>query len=201
MHEDPTFWILARASGITAYVLLWAVVMAGLTLRSRAFRVRLRPAAVTDVHRILALLALGAIALHGCALMLDRVVHLSFAALLIPGLARYRPLPTALGVVAAELAVVLVVSFPLRRRIGIRVWRALHWASYVAFAAAAAHGIGAGSDAAQPAARWLYAGSVATVAGATGYRALVRTHLQPRPSHRREVSVPPARNSGTAAQQ
>ena len=68
MHGDPTFWILARASGLTAYVLLWAAVMAGLTLRSRAFRSRLRPVAVTDVHRMLTLLALGAIALHGTAL-------------------------------------------------------------------------------------------------------------------------------------
>jgi sulfoxide reductase heme-binding subunit YedZ len=175
VHGDPTFWILARAAGLTAYVLLWAAVMAGLTLRSRAFRSRLRPVAVTDVHRVLTLLALGAIGLHGMALMLDRVVHLSPAALLVPGASPYRPLPTALGVVAAELALVLVLSFPLRRRIGIRAWRMLHWASYLIFAAATAHGVGAGSDATQPAARWLYAGSVATVAGATGYRALVQS--------------------------
>ena len=44
------------------------------------------------------LLGLGAVALHGLTLVLDSTVHISLAALLVPGLAPYRPLWTALGV-------------------------------------------------------------------------------------------------------
>ena len=55
MKTDPTFWILARASGLTAYLLLTASIMAGLVLKARPFR-SLKPAQVTDIHRFLALL-------------------------------------------------------------------------------------------------------------------------------------------------
>jgi sulfoxide reductase heme-binding subunit YedZ len=174
VKQDPTFWLLARAAGLAAYVLLWAVVVAGLTLKARPPRPRLAPVAVLDVHRTLTLLALGALALHGAALALDRVVHLSPAALLVPGIAPYRPLWTSLGVVAADLMVVLTVSFPLRRRIGMRAWRRLHWASYAAFAGATLHGLGAGSDSTRPEIRWLYVAAVASVTAAVTWRALVR---------------------------
>src|SRR5437763_30796 len=59
MHHDPTFWLLARASGLTAYAVLTTSVLAGLVLKSRPFA-RLKPAAVTDAHRALALAASGA---------------------------------------------------------------------------------------------------------------------------------------------
>ena len=127
MNSDPTFWILARTSGLVAYALLTASVLAGLVLKSRPFST-LKPALVTDLHRFLALLGLGALSLHGLALLLDRTVPMSIADLLVPGIAPYRPLWTGLGVLAAELMVVVYASFSLRTRIGIRNWRRLHWA-------------------------------------------------------------------------
>ena len=109
--------MLARASGLTAYALLTTSILAGLVLKSRPFR-SLRPAAVTDTHRFLALLALATVVLHGAALMLDSTVHLRLVALLVPGLSPYRPLATGSGVLAAELMLVVYGSFSLRRRIG-----------------------------------------------------------------------------------
>jgi hypothetical protein len=170
VKQDPTFWILARAAGLTAYILLWAVVVAGLTLKARPPRPRVAPAAVLDVHRTITLLALGALALHGAALSLDRVVHLSPASLLVPGVAPYRPLWTSLGVLSAELMAVLAVSFRLRRRIGFRAWRRLHWASYACFAGATLHGLGAGSDSGRPLVRWMYVAAVASVTAAATWR-------------------------------
>ena len=41
--KDPTFWILARASGLTAYALLTLSVLAGLVLKSRPSLVSSRP--------------------------------------------------------------------------------------------------------------------------------------------------------------
>jgi sulfoxide reductase heme-binding subunit YedZ len=144
-------------------------VLAGLVLKSRPFR-SLKPAAVTDTHRFLALLGLGVIALHGLALVFDRTVHLTPAALLVPGASPYRPLPVGIGVLAAELMVVVYASFALRRRIGIRNWRRLHWATYAIFAAATAHGLAAGTDSAQPWAFGLYLGAIGTVTGAVAWR-------------------------------
>ena len=172
MKVDPTFWLLARASGFTAYLLLTASVLAGLVLKSRPFR-SLRPAAVTDTHRFLALLGLGAIALHGVTIALDQTVHMPLAGLLVPGLSPYRPLATGIGVLAAELMVLVYASFALRKRIGVKNWRRLHWATYGIFAAATLHGLSAGTDSTRPWAFSIYLGAVGAVAAATAWRALV----------------------------
>jgi sulfoxide reductase heme-binding subunit YedZ len=172
--KDPTFWVLARASGLTAYVLLTASMLAGLVVKSRPFGRALKAAAATDTHRFLTLLALGAVVLHGLALTLDSTVRIRLPALLVPGLSPYRPLAVALGVVAAELAALIVVSFSLRKTIGARAWRRLHWATYGVFVAATVHGLAAGTDTVRPWAFALYAGAVAAVAFATAWRVLAR---------------------------
>ena len=183
MKSDPTFWLLARASGLTAYVLLTCSVLAGLVVKSRPFRRALKTAAVADVHRFVALLGLGMLALHGLALTLDRTIHLSPVALVAPGASPYRPLPVALGVVACELAALIVVSFSLRRRIGMRNWRRLHWLSYLVFAAATVHGIAAGTDSSRPWAIDVYLGAVGAVVFAAALRALDRP-TRPLPERR-----------------
>jgi sulfoxide reductase heme-binding subunit YedZ len=128
---------------------------------------------VTDLHRILALLGLGALAGHALALALDTTVRVSLAGLLVPGLVSYRPAWTAAGVLAAELMVLVYVSFSLRKRIGTRNWRRLHWATYALFALATAHGLGAGTDTSRTWALALYVGAVGSVAAATTWRILV----------------------------
>lgn len=172
MTRDPTFWILARASGLTAYVLLTASVLAGLVLKSRPLGTRLRAAAVADTHRTLAFLGLGFVAAHGLTLVLDSTVRITPLALVVPGLTGYRPLATAAGVIAAELMVLVYASFSLRRRIGARNWRRLHWATYGIFALGTAHGLAAGTDTSRPWVLALYLGAVGAVATATAWRAM-----------------------------
>ena len=172
MKTDPTFWLLARSSGLTAYILLTGSVLAGLAGRSRAFGRAVRAASVVDVHRFLALLALGMLAVHAVAIVLDQTVRMPVAGLVVPGLSPYRPIAVAWGVVAAELAVLIVASFSLRRRIGARNWRRLHWATYLVFILATLHGLTAGTDSSQPWAFGLYVGAVGAVTFATAYRAL-----------------------------
>ena len=172
MRGDPTFWLIARASGLTAYLLVTASVLAGLVLKSRPFGRAVKAAVVTDLHRFLALLGLGMIALHGLALTLDRTVHLSPAALVVPGLSSYRPAAVAAGVVAAELAALIVFSFSQRQRIGMRNWRRLHWATYLVFLLGTVHGLTAGTDSSHPWTLGLYLGAVGAVVFATVWRVL-----------------------------
>ena len=86
------------------------------------------------------MLGLGALAGHAVALVLDTTVKVSIAGLFIPGLVSYRPVWTSLGILAAELMVLVYASFSLRKRIGTKNWRRLHWATYGIFAAATVHG-------------------------------------------------------------
>ena len=170
--KDPTFWMLARASGLLAYAALTVSTLLGLLVKARPFR-SLSRATVTDLHRFVALIGLGALAVHGVALVLDAAMPMPVPALVIPGLSPYRPVWTAAGVIAGELMLLVIASFPLRRVIGAKTWRRLHWATYAMFALAAAHGIGSGTDTSRPWVMAFYAGTIGAVAAATVWRVLV----------------------------
>lgn len=174
MSHDPTFWILARASGLVAFALLTCSVLAGLVLKARPFGSAVKPATVVDIHRFLALLAVLATALHGVVLVLDTTIHITPLDLIVPGTIPYRPLWTGLGVGAAELMVLVYVSFGQRRRIGARNWRRLHWLTYGVFVAMLLHSVLSGTDSPSPWARIGYAAAVGSVLGATALRALQR---------------------------
>lgn len=184
MKGDPSIWVLARASGLTAYGLLTASVLAGLTVKGRPFGKLLRPASVTDIHGFLALLALGAVAAHGVALVADTVVTITPMALFVPGVIAYRPIWTSCGVVTAELMLVVYVSFSVRRWIGTAAWRRLHYMTYLLFAGATAHGLMSGTDTHNAWALKLYAGSIGLVAAATTWRVLGGSRSRRRPPAR-----------------
>jgi methionine sulfoxide reductase heme-binding subunit len=179
VKSDPTFWLFARASGLTAYILLTLSVLAGLILKSRPFGRAVKAASVMDLHRVLALLGLASLGLHGTALLLDGTVHMPVAGLFIPGASPYRPVAVGFGVVAAELMALVVVSFSVRRVTGQRTWRLLHWSTYAIFGLATAHGLLAGSDSAQPWARDLYLCAAAAVVFATAWRASYKPSRRP----------------------
>lgn len=188
MKTDPTFWILARASGLTAYLLLTASVLAGLVLKTRPFR-SLKPVQVADTHRFLSILGLGALALHGTTLVLDKAVTIPIIALLVPGASPYRPLAVGVGVLAAELMVVVYASFSQRKRIGVKNWRRLHYATYAVFGLATVHGLFAGTDTSRPWALAIYFGAVGSVAAATAFRVL---SPKPPPQPKKTAPVPVA---------
>jgi DMSO/TMAO reductase YedYZ heme-binding membrane subunit len=174
VKNDPTFWLLARASGLTAYLLLTLSILAGLILKSRPFGRAVKAASVMDVHRLFALLGLASLGVHGTALLLDKTVKMPVAGLFVPGSSPYRPVSVAFGVIAAELMFLVVVSFSIRKLIGQKRWRLLHWSTYGIFALATAHGLLAGSDSAQPWARDVYLAAAAAVVFATSWRALYK---------------------------
>lgn len=172
MNESPTLWLLARSSGIVAYALLAAVVLLGIVLKARPLGQSVRPARIMDLHRFVAILSLGALALHGTALVLDRAVDIRVIDLLVPGLGPYRPLWTGLGVVAAEAMVVVYLSFSQRKRLGMRAWRALHRTTYAVFALTTVHGLMAGTDSGQAWVLALYGGATGAVVAAWAWRML-----------------------------
>jgi predicted ferric reductase len=162
-EELPTQWLLARASGLLAYLALTATVVAGLTLRGRFLGRTVPPVLVTAIHRTLSVVGIGALALHGLLIVLDGQVDVPLVALLVPGTSEYRPVATGLGVIAAELWLLVHLSFRLRGRIGVARWRALHMLALPAWLLAATHGILSGSDSAQPWTQQLYAWSIGLV--------------------------------------
>jgi sulfoxide reductase heme-binding subunit YedZ len=99
------------------------------------------------------------------ALTADRFVRFDVLDAVVPFLSSYRPVAVGLGVLAAHAALAVHASFALRRRIGVKVWRALHFLSFFAFAAALVHGLSAGTDSELPPVRAMYLAAGVAVGG------------------------------------
>lgn len=147
---DPAnyiWWLVSRAAGIVALGLISVSVLIGLTMATKILR---RPGLgrkLARLHEHVALVALAAIVVHGASLLGDRWLRAGVKGLIVPFTMGYRPLYTGIGIVAAYLAVLLGLSFYVRRRIGTRLWRKLHRATALVWILGIAHTIGSGTDA------------------------------------------------------
>jgi methionine sulfoxide reductase heme-binding subunit len=143
---DPTeygWWLASRAAGVVAFALISLSVLLGLATANRL----VKGLNVVRLHEHLALAGLVAIAVHAITLLGDRWLNPGAAGLLVPFAMDYRPLYTGIGVIAGYLALLLGLSFYVRRRIHPRRWRALHRFTVVVYLLGAIHVAGAGTDA------------------------------------------------------
>jgi hypothetical protein len=141
----PVAWLVARAAGLAAFGFLTPSMWLGLTMSTRLLGPR-RQKALLAWHRTIVWTGLSLIGLHVTALLLDPTIHFGIGAVLVPFLAPWHPGAVAAGVVAGWLAVTLAMSFRLRKWIGQRGWRRLHYASFGAFALSLGHALTAGTD-------------------------------------------------------
>lgn len=157
---DYAWWLAGRASGLVALALITLSVGLGLAMAGRSLRGRLGLArTLMAVHEHAALAGLVAIAVHGITLLGDAWLHPGPVGIAVPFVMDHEPLWTGLGIVGGYLAAALGLSFYLRKRIGVRRWRALHRATLLVYVLSVAHTLGAGTDASSP---WLQAMLVAT---------------------------------------
>ena len=145
--NDTLLWYTARAAGIVSLVFLSAVMVLGLLARMRV-EGRGWPRFLTaTVHRDLSLLALVFLLLHIVTAVVDPFTSLGLNAAVVPFGSYYRTFWLGLGTLAVELMVAVVLTSLLRRWIGQRVWRAVHWVAYAIWPIAVVHGLGTGTDA------------------------------------------------------
>lgn len=177
------FWYVARAGGILAYLLLWLATLWGVFISSKMVKGWIDATLLYNMHEFLPMLAMVFAVVHAAVLMGDAYIRFSLLDLLIPFRAPYRPLWTGLGSLALYLGIALIVTFYLRGLISRRVWRTLHYLTYLAFVLALVHGLMAGTDTTQPAVYWMYVATGGALLFATIYRILaISPRRQPAPS-------------------
>ena len=177
--NEQIWWYVARASGITAWLLLTASVLWGIVLSTDLFPRHRRPAWLLDLHRALAALTIGFLGVHVGSLIADSYVQFDIIDVLVPFASAWKTWQVALGVFAFWGLVIVEATSLTMRRIPRRVWRAIHFTSYATFLLTSLHGTFAGTDATQP----LYVGTsiVTTLAlvFAVVYRILSRRPSRP----------------------
>jgi predicted ferric reductase len=156
-QHDALPWYTTRLLAILAYLAIAGSVIYGLLLSTKILdAIAHRPVTFT-LHQDLASIGLGLAGVHAFVLALDRSVPFSLAEVLVPFASPFRPLWVGVGQVTLYLTLVVVASFYVRRRIGQRSWRMLHYLSFAAFVGSTLHGLQSGSDSGAAWAWWMYA--------------------------------------------
>lgn len=161
---NPHFWwYVARASGMTASILVTLSVIWGLLLTTRLVQGRSRPAWVLDLHRFLGGLSVLFTALHLFGLVGDNYLHFDLGDLSIPMASSWKPGAVAWGIASMYLLFAIEVTSLMMRHLPRTIWRQIHRTSFLLFLMVVVHGFAAGTDHANPVFLAVSAVGVATV--------------------------------------
>lgn len=142
------FWITSRAAGSAALITASVSVAIGILLSTRRSGAtplwELRP-----VHEVLSLATLALIAIHGLSLLGDHFLRPGLLGISVPLAGAYRPVWTALGILAGYGLAALGLSYYWRAAIGAVRWRRLHRFTALFWLLGVVHTVGSGSDRSQ----------------------------------------------------
>jgi methionine sulfoxide reductase heme-binding subunit len=170
VQSQSLAWYSSRLLGFGAYGALALSVIYGLLLSSGILDAIAHRAVSLTLHQDLSAVAIGLTALHGALLALDTFVPQTVRQLVIPFSGPFRPTWVGVGQVAFYLMLVVYGSFYVRRQMGQRGWRLLHYTTLLAFAGATLHGVLTGTDTPTAWATWTYVGASAAVTFLLLYR-------------------------------
>jgi DMSO/TMAO reductase YedYZ heme-binding membrane subunit len=139
-------WYAARAAGIVAWVLAAGSVVWGLALSTHVMGRKPRPAWIFDLHRFLGGLAVIFTGIHVGAILLDTYVHFSLVNVLVPFTGTWHPAAVAWGIVSFYVLLAVEVTSLARAGVPKRVWRRVHYASFLLLATSTVHAVTAGTD-------------------------------------------------------
>jgi methionine sulfoxide reductase heme-binding subunit len=186
---SSALWYLSRATGLVAFVLLSLVIVLGVTVAKRGRVPGMPRSAGVGLHRNASLFALALLTIHILTAVIDPYVAIGWLAVLVPFTSSYEPLWIGFGALAIDLVLALVVTSMLRMRIGLKLWRTMHWLAYAAWPVAAIHGIGAAADLQSGILLEVVVVTIALVIAAVVWRALPdHSHQQRRPALRSTAS-------------
>jgi predicted ferric reductase len=183
--QPKVFWYVSRSSALVAYVLLWASMASGLGISNKLGR--LWPGAPTtfELHQLTSLLGLGFALVHALVLLGDHYIGYTLAQVLVPfASSGYRPEWVGLGQIALYGSALVGLTFYVRKHIGQRAWRAIHFLSFAVYTLALGHGILSGTDTGSIWASVMYWASGGILLFLTIYRVLAARYVTTAPVRR-----------------
>ena len=185
-QSSEVLWYLTRMSAVSAYLVLTLAAFLGMARGIARTASEHLPWTVDELHQVLATIFGGLVLVHLVTLYYHTFIPFSLVNFLVPGSQPYRPLAVNMGVLGLYGLVVVLVSSWFRRRLSYRLWRRLHYVSFVTFVLVTLHGLLAGSDAGEPWMRAVYFGASAAV----GFLVLMRLLTLLRRAPSTEASAP-----------
>lgn len=167
---NEALWALGRGTGIVALVMFTLSIVLGIVTRSGRPLPGLGRFGAADLHRSVALTGTALILGHVVSLYFDPFAQLRLVDFVVPFLGTTKPLWLGLGTLAVDLLGIVTVVSLLRHRVGPRVFKTVHWATYLLWPISVAHGLGNGTDAHSPWMVGLVAVCVGVVVSAVTWR-------------------------------
>jgi hypothetical protein len=156
LQPEILAWYSVRVLGFLAYLTVAGSVLYGLLLSTKILdAIAHRPVSFA-LHKDLAIVGLVLSMLHAGLLLADRSFAFSLRTLLVPFESPFAATWVGIGQLTFYALAVVTASFYVRRQIGQRAWRMLHYLTFLAFAGATLHGIAAGTDTNSGWAFWVY---------------------------------------------
>ena len=141
-----TTWILLRAAGVGAYLMLFMAVAWGLVATTAVVTKRVSKPAANMFHQFVATTGLVLLGVHMAILLIDAYMPFHILDLLVPMRSTFRPIAITAGVLAMYAMVAVMVSSWVRKKLSTKVWRSIHLLAVPAFTLALAHGVFSGTD-------------------------------------------------------
>jgi DMSO/TMAO reductase YedYZ heme-binding membrane subunit len=135
-----------RSSGVVSLLLLTTIVALGIATSLNWSIGKLPRFVVQDLHRKISLAAVLFLALHVMLAVIDSYVPITVIDALVPFLSNYHPIWLGLGTLVIDLMIVLIVTSLLRNRVGVRLWKLIHWLAYLCWPLAVVHSLLLGTD-------------------------------------------------------
>jgi sulfoxide reductase heme-binding subunit YedZ len=149
---DPQLfvWIVARATGVAAYIALCLSILSGIALRTSVLDFLATNRALRSLHDFMTWVWIPLGVAHAASLLLDKTAQIAPLDLVVPFQVSYAPLALGLGTLSLDIVVLITVTSWLRRRMDDRLWRWIHRSSYVAFVTLFLHALLSGTDFSSP---------------------------------------------------
>jgi DMSO/TMAO reductase YedYZ heme-binding membrane subunit len=163
--HGPGLWYATRATGLVALLLLTISVLLGILTAGRFASENWPRFLSQGLHRNISLLVLAFLVLHVGTTVADTYTSIPLIAAFAPFASAYKAAWLSLGAVALDLLLALTATSLVRRRLGHRAWRRVHWLAYACWPVAVAHGLGIGTD---RSASWAFVLSMACVLAVLG---------------------------------
>jgi predicted ferric reductase len=141
------YWYISRGSAFVSLGLLWLSMIFGITSTNKMAKLWPGGPAAFAIHEFTSLLGLAFVLFHALVLLGDHYINYTLAQIFIPfASVGYHPLWVGLGQLGFYVGIIVSITFYIRRRIGQKTWRGIHFAGYLGFLLAFIHGIASGTD-------------------------------------------------------
>ena len=144
--ETQGIWFLNRATGLVLLALFTLSLVLGVLASSRRLPSWWPIFLGNELHRKISVFSMIFLGMHIVTAVADSFVDIDVVDVFVPFLTPYRPFWMALGTLATDLLIAVLVTTALRSRMSERAWRVVHALSYLMWPLALMHGLGIGTD-------------------------------------------------------